>query len=368
MGQRDSDGNRPAPTGGSVTANGSAPSPQDIGAAESDIGGRPGHRQDLRTRIIEFGIRVIWGRQAFPANMAADIPLLQAGLRMAWLRALGAVGVKQFVTRSPLGYDFVCHVGHLAEYPYYHRCAFQYELAICAGWLRSERKPVVYDVGANVGVFATQLAQIAAEQSPDIYAFEPVPATFAKLMQSVERLGLHDRVHPIAAAVVDDPRPVELSYSPANSLYAQVVARGEPRPGEELVRAPGLALDAFHARAGTLPSLLKIDVEGGETAVLRGAKHLLARPDRPAVLFEYYPEILMECGVTADGLNELLSGYALHYVDGFEGQRMPFGRRVARVDQSLGACNLFAVPVIDGWSARWESALEDARRRLGGRA
>jgi len=349
-------------------AAGNARAPESIGAAEPGIGGRPDHWQDLRTRVIEFGIRVIWGKQAFPASMAADIPLLRAGLRMAWLRTLGAVGVTRFVTRSGLGYDFVCHVGDLAEYPYYHRCAFQHELAICAGWLQVEQNPVVYDVGANVGVFATQLAQMLADHPVEIHAFEPVPATFAKLVQSVELLGLHDRIHPIAAAVVDDHRAVDLSYSAANSLYAQVAMRGEPRPGEELVRAPGLALDAFHAREGALPTLLKIDVEGCETAVLRGAKHLLARPDRPAVLFEYYPEIFSECGVSADSFNQLLSGYALHYVDGFEGQRLPLGRRVACVEESPGACNLFAVPLVDGWAARWQSALEDARRRLGGRA
>jgi FkbM family methyltransferase len=349
-------------------AAGSARAPQSIGAAEAGIGGRPDHWQNLRTRIIEFGIRVIWGKQAFPATMAADIPLLRAGLRMAWLRTLGAVGVTKFVTRSGLGYDFVCHVGDLAEYPYYHRCAFQHELAICAGWLRAEQAPVVYDVGANVGVFATQLAQILADQSVEIHAFEPVPATFAKLVQSVQQLRLHDRVHPIAAAVLDDPHPVQLSYSARNSLYARIAAQGTPRPGEVLARAPGVTLDGFHASGGARPALLKIDVEGCEPAVLRGARQLLARPDRPAVLFEYYPDMLSECGAAADAFHELLAGYALHYVDGFEGQRMPFGSPVARIDEALGACNLFAVPLVEGWSARWASALADARHRLESRA
>lgn len=346
-----------------MAATGSARAPASVGAAEADIGGRTDQRQDLRTRIIEFGIRVIWGKQAFPASMAADIPLMRAGLRMAWLRTLGAVGVKKFVTTSGLGYDFVCHVGDLAEYPYYHRCAFEPELAICAGWLRAEQSPVVYDVGANVGVFATQLAQILAGQ-PVIYAFEPVPATFAKLVQSVQQLRLHDQVHPVAAAVLDDPRPVQLTYSARNSLYARVAAQDTPRPGEVLARAPGVTLDGFHALKGALPALLKIDVEGCEAAVLRGARQLLARPDRPAVLFEYYPEALSECGVAADALHELLAGYALHYVDGFEGQKMPLGTPVARIDESLGACNLFATPAVEGSCARWAAALADARRRL----
>ena len=54
--------------------------------------------------------------------------------------------------------------------------------AICAAWLRTEEKPIVFDVGANVGFVATQLAQMLNGRSPTIYAFEPVPATFAKLV------------------------------------------------------------------------------------------------------------------------------------------------------------------------------------------
>jgi hypothetical protein len=84
-----------------------------------------------------------------------------------------------------------------------------------------------------------------AARSPTIYAFEPVPTTFAKLVQSVHRLGLNDRVHPaIAAAVLDDPRRVCLSYSLRNSLYAQITSHGlNPRVGDHLAYAPGVTLD-----------------------------------------------------------------------------------------------------------------------------
>jgi FkbM family methyltransferase len=348
-----------------VTAN--APMQQALG--RTDANGRGSDwRQALRMRVIEFGIEAIWGKSAFPATMAADVPLIRAGLRMAWIRALGAIGIRKYVAPSGLGYDFVCHIGDLAEYPYYHRSAFQHELAICAGWLREAERPVVYDVGANVGFFATQLAQILAGQSSQIYAFEPVPTTFAKLVQSVHDLGLSDRVHPVAAAILDDARPVHVSYCQRNSLYAQIVANGAPRPGDVLAQAPGMTLDGFHSFAGVLPALVKIDVEGSEVAVLRGAQQLLARPDRPALLFEYNPDTLLECGVAADSFRQLLCGYALHYVDDFEGRRMPFGSPLARVEESQIACNVFAVPQVEGWSTRWASALEHARSRLGSRA
>jgi hypothetical protein len=79
----------------------------------------------------------------------------------------------------------------------------------------TDRRPVAGragEGGRGRRSVATQLAQMLAARSPTIYAFEPVPTTFAKLVQSVHRLGLNDRVHPIAAAVLDNPRQVCLSY------------------------------------------------------------------------------------------------------------------------------------------------------------
>ena len=86
--------------------------------------------QELRMRIIGLGIHVLWGKEAFPATMAADVSLMSGAWRMAWIRALGAVGIRQFAAKSGLGYDFICHIGDLAEYPFYHRSAFRDELAI----------------------------------------------------------------------------------------------------------------------------------------------------------------------------------------------------------------------------------------------
>ena len=113
----------------------------------------------------------------------------------------------------------------------------------------TDRRPVAGragEGGRGRRSVATQLAQMLAARSPTIYAFEPVPTTFAKLVQSVQRLGLNDRVHPIAAAVLDDPRQVCLSYSLKNSLYAQITPHGlNPRVGDHLAYAPGVTLDGF---------------------------------------------------------------------------------------------------------------------------
>jgi FkbM family methyltransferase len=329
-------------------------------AQVSRIRDRPTWRQRLRMSIVSRGIQVMCGSaDAVSTDAATDVPLVSAAARLAWLKALGAVGVKSFVTTSGLGYDFVCHTGDLANFPFYHRRAYQVELELCAAWLQEEDSPVVYDIGANGGFFCTHLAQMLAGRTPQIHAFEPAPVTFAKLVQSVQRLGLGDSVHPVRAAVVDHPGPVRISYAERNSLHAQVSPRGlNARAGNTLVSADGTSLDEFHASTGALPKLVKIDVEGSEVAVLRGAQGLLARPDRPAILFEYNPVTLAECGASARTLISLLSGYALHYVDDLRGQKIAFGRPIQDGESIDWICNLFAVPLVESCTRRAASLLK----------
>src|SRR5262245_13150127 len=134
-------------------------------------------------------------------------------LRLAYLRVLKRIGVKTFVARSATGHKYVCHIGDfLGEVPFYNHEAFCKELAFCAAWLSGLPKPIALDVGAHVGFFATQLAQMVAP-APQVYAFEPAPETFAKLMRTIERLGLESCIHPVAAALHDGSGPILLSYA-----------------------------------------------------------------------------------------------------------------------------------------------------------
>ncbi len=291
-------------------------------------------------------------------------------LRRAYIKALGAVRKQNFVARSGLGYDFVCHIGDfLGENPFYNRKAFVRELTLCSAWLDNQMNPVVYDIGAHVGFFATHLAQMIARRAPVIYAFEPVPTTFVKLMQSVQGLGLQNNVYPIAAAVLDSSGPVRIGYSQRNSLFAQIAVQGlNPRIGDSIAYAASITIDEFYSQMDVPPALLKIDVEGSEPAVLRGARGLLSGPDRPAVIFEYNPLTLAEIGATAHSFHELLVGYELYYVDDFEGQKIPLGSQITRVEEVQWVCNLFAVPIAEAASAQWNAALKQTMRRLDERA
>jgi FkbM family methyltransferase len=265
-----------------------------------------------------------------------------------------------------LGYKFVCHIGDLAEHPFYHRHAYRKELELCAAWLRQEASPVMYDVGANDGFFCSQIAQMMGDHPINIYAIEPVPATFAKLVQSVHRLGLEDRIYPIAAAAIDDKRLVHVRYSRKKSLLAQVATSNlKTRAGDEIAITSGITLDELYELADNRPTLLKSDVEGSEVAVLKGARDLISNSIRPAIAFEFSPLTLIECGETPKSLAELITGYKVYYIDDQSGQRMRFGDPIIDFEAIQWTCNLFAVPEVEELSNRWTLVLEQARRSLG---
>ena len=103
----------------------------------------------------------------------------------------------------------------------------------------------------------------------------------------------------------------------------------------------------FALQSGQSHNFVKIDVEGSEVAALRGARGLLSRPDRPAILFEYNPFTLRESGSSVRALLDLLSGYRLHYVDDLRGQKIRFGAPIQEADEIDWICNLFAVPLAE---------------------
>ena len=280
-------------------------------------------------------------------------------VRRAWLHILKAAGIRRFVATSGIGHPFVCHIGDfLGEAPFYNRDVFRVELEVCAAWLRSEDRPVVFDVGANVGFWSTHLAQMVNNKALQIYAFEPVPATFAKLVDSVATLHLDRCVHPIPAAMLDASRPVVLNYSPHNSLFAQI-SSGElnPRTGDRLVYSVGCTLDEFSSVLGITPTFIKIDVEGSEFQVLRGARRLLTGPDRPCLMFEYNPVTLGESGTTGAALWDMLPGYSMYYVDDFEGQRYPVGKPIESSSELTWVCNVLAVPQTELSASRFAAVL-----------
>jgi FkbM family methyltransferase len=131
------------------------------------------------------------------------------------------------------------------------------------------------DVGANVGVYTVLAAGAAGAHA---IAVEPSPDTFAQLKRNVQLNGLDERVALHNLALSDTPGSARFTRGLGAMNRFAGAADGDT------CEVPVTTLDALVGDRAA--SLLKIDVEGYETLVLRGAEEFLARPSLRAIVME----------------------------------------------------------------------------------
>jgi FkbM family methyltransferase len=168
----------------------------------------------------------------------------------------------------------------------------------------------VWDVGANVGVTSLLFARHGARR---VVAFEPMERNRALL---AEHLAHNPRlaacIDVVAAAAGDADGETTMRAADAGA-ESQVVAADVQQWLErgETFSVPMVRLDSVARQRGQRPALLKVDVEGAEAKVLRGAVEIL-ETDRPLMVVEVHNrEVGRECG-------ELLArvGYTLDLLQG----------------------------------------------------
>lgn len=159
------------------------------------------------------------------------------------------------------------------------------------------------DVGANIGWHSVVAGHRLGDRGR-IHSFEPEPRNLAKLRANVVLSALRNVVVN-GWALSDGNRADTLSLSEHNlgdhRLGSQHAGRGTV--GVEVRR-----LDDY-AGIRPRPLVVKLDVQGSEWHVLRGARKLLAgHPHEIVLLCEISPIMLRECGASVDGLCDLLVG------------------------------------------------------------
>ncbi len=162
-------------------------------------------------------------------------------------------------------------------------------------WLAEQLKPgsVFFDVGAHHG-WVSMWALMLIGPRGMVFSFEPSPSNLSILEwhRTINRLA---RWTIVATAVSDEDavqRPfylVDSGDSPMNSLTSgapgTVLMNGRL---VETVSIQTVSLDAYCERVGVRPHLVKIDVEGAEYLVLRGAAKLL-HESHPALILAVHP-------------------------------------------------------------------------------
>ena len=143
----------------------------------------------------------------------------------------------------------------------------------------------VFDVGANVGTTARLFARRFSQAQ--VFAFEPVPTTYKTLLENTKdietikcfNIGFGDKLETKDIYIF---RNSEVSTVVRNSPYAVKILRSEPLSSASISLQ---RLDDFTVKNNVEQvQVLKIDTEGFDLQVIKGAHHLL---ERNAVTFLY---------------------------------------------------------------------------------
>jgi FkbM family methyltransferase len=138
----------------------------------------------------------------------------------------------------------------------------------------------IFDVGANVGQTAKTYRKLFPQA--DIYSFEPFPLTYYEMTNAVKG----PKFYPVNVALSDTIGEATLNIggiSQTNSMLHRATETGRS------VQIQTDTIDRFctHRSISTL-DILKIDVEGAEEKVLKGAEGMFGRGAVGAVFTEVY--------------------------------------------------------------------------------
>lgn len=194
------------------------------------------------------------------------------------------------------------------------------------------------DVGANFGLYSFHLARLVGDAGR-VIAVEAIPSTARLLRQTLALLGVAGRVelHECGAGDHDGVATFVLPRRPDGSVDTGVAWARPPSGaavGEDEVTVRVSRLDELVSDGA---AFVKVDTEGAELPVLRGAEGLIARYS-PTLLLEVSPSTFARQGIERSDLAALLDawGYTAYRFD-------PLARRLVPQPVSEANGNVLAV-------------------------
>lgn len=246
----------------------------------------------------------------------------EAPARFAW-RALTFLGREHLLGGERIVFN-ACDGGRFesprGNYSSFISATFgQRDLNVVRFWRRALRPGAIFfDIGANIGLYTVPACHQVGPAGR-IVGFEAHPFICGFLRRNVARnCGGNVTVENLAVGA--EAGEIHLAFHPANPGETHVALDGEA--GEAV---PVVALDAYCAERGIARiDYLKIDVEGYETNVLRGAAEVIGASPAILIQTEYKPQHLSRYGRPLD-MAELLLGWGFkpHQVGWRDGRAAP---------------------------------------------
>jgi FkbM family methyltransferase len=164
----------------------------------------------------------------------------------------------------------------------------------------------VLDVGSFLGVYAVAVARWAGPNGR-LLAFEPTPAANRLLRRHVRLNGVQRQIRTFSLALGEHERDAELHEH--SDPYRNAVGLTDPAGiGVRTSTVQMSTIDEICRRESFDPTLLRMDVQGFELAVLRGARETIARSrGRLRIVLEVHPQLWPLLGFGTEDFERALS-------------------------------------------------------------
>ena len=161
---------------------------------------------------------------------------------------------------------------------------------------------LVIDVGANVGFFSLRFAQWVGEAGK-VISIEPESRNHDSLIAALKREGLQDRVDALKAVAAAEAGSMFLEINPRHPADHKLSLDGTGIP------VTAVTLDELvQDKRRFSPALVKIDVQGAEMLVLKGAGDIL-KSAAPALFIELDEMALQKFGASVSAVLDHLSQF-----------------------------------------------------------
>ncbi len=214
---------------------------------------------------------------------------LQKGKRRLVRKVSNLLSINQGIRTSPLifnGLKMKCDLSKLMQNELFFFGSYEEE--DCRWWMQMVRdSTVIFDVGANVGLYS--LLAASSNGKATVHAFEPTPILASAVAENARLNGLKNIVIN-QMAVSETNGEVFLNFCAGRD--GSITNEGMNFVTSEKLQAEGeavesVALDSYCQKHGINSiDLMKMDIEGGESSALLGAQELLKRGAIKCILLE----------------------------------------------------------------------------------
>lgn len=172
----------------------------------------------------------------------------------------------------------------------------------------------ILDIGAHVGLTILP-ASLQGNENTKIYGFEPSLRNYEALKFNVENNNFHNIV--IENYLVGETDNTDVVfYETADISATSSIIKSDNRKFEKTLKKQ-VSIDSYCNINKLCPDLIKIDVEGAEIEVLKGACEVM-KINKPTIFLSVHPKQLVTLGGSEEELMELIqsSNYEIKNIDG----------------------------------------------------